>query len=154
MRTYKGRLVTLPENGVFVFGSNTEGRHGKGAALDARTYFGAEQGNANGPQGRSYAIITKDLTKTKHPSVDAVTIALQALGLYLYASQNPYKKFYVAYSGTGTNLNGYTNEEMALMFCGPHYVEIPDNIIFEEEFWKLIVNKKEQHRQEILNKKQ
>lgn len=142
MRTYRGRLVTLPENGIFVFGSNTEGRHGKGAALDALTYFGAERGVASGPQGQSFAIITKDLRSTKHPSVDPCTIAHQIMGLYIYAMQHPEKKFYVAYSGNGINLNGYSNEDMAKLFAGPNYIEIPENIIFEEEFWKLITNSK------------
>ena len=50
---------------VFVFGSNLAGRHGKGAALYARQYYGAIYGNGVGmqgvgAQGSSYAIPTKD----------------------------------------------------------------------------------------------
>lgn len=60
---YKGIITELPENGIFVFGSNTQGRHGKGAALLAKNKFGAIYGQAKGLQGQSYAIITKDLTK-------------------------------------------------------------------------------------------
>ena len=51
----------LKENEVFVFGSNKQGRHGKGAALTARTKFGAIYGQARGLQGQSYAIVTKEL---------------------------------------------------------------------------------------------
>ena len=35
----------------------------------------------------------------------------------------------------GTNLNGYSNKEMAEMFSMSN---IPDNIVFEEEFYKLM----------------
>ena len=45
---------------VFVFGSNLAGRHGKGAALFAREEHGAIYGQAEGRQGNSYAIPTKN----------------------------------------------------------------------------------------------
>lgn len=45
---------------IFVFGSNLAGRHGKGAALDARLYHGAIYGQGIGLQGKSYAIPTKN----------------------------------------------------------------------------------------------
>lgn len=45
---------------IFVFGSNMQGRHGKGAALFARQKWGAIYGQAVGLQGQSYAIPTKE----------------------------------------------------------------------------------------------
>src|SRR5258708_22823849 len=45
---------------IFVFGSNLAGRHGKGAALDARKRHGAIYGQGVGLQGDSYALPTKD----------------------------------------------------------------------------------------------
>lgn len=45
---------------VFVFGSNQAGRHGRGAALFARRHYGAIPGRAEGLQGVSYALPTKD----------------------------------------------------------------------------------------------
>lgn len=147
MRTYSGILTELPSNGIFVFGSNTQGRHGKGAALVAKNKFGAIYGQSMGYQGQSYAIVTKDLTKKVHPSIDKFTIQYQIGILYHNAIQNPENDFYIAYSGNGTNLNGYTPEEMTFMF--KNYVNIdfevgewgiPDNIIFEENFAKLIEN--------------
>lgn len=45
---------------IFVFGSNLAGRHGKGAALFAKTHRGAIYGQGQGRQGNSYAIPTKD----------------------------------------------------------------------------------------------
>lgn len=41
--------------------------------------------------------------------------------------------FYVAYSDA-PNLNSYSPREMALMFA---YPDIPDNIVFQEDFAKL-----------------
>ncbi len=135
MKTYKYPLITLPNNGIFVFGSNTEGRHGMGTALTARTLFGAIYGQAKGLQGKSYAIITKDLTKRVHPSIDEDTILKQINALYNYADDNIHLNFYIAYSGKGSNLNNYTPQQMADMF---NYFNIPVNIVFEEEFVKLI----------------
>lgn len=135
MKTYKGLITKLPENGIFVFGSNTQGRHGKGAAKVARNKFGAIYGQASGLQNKSYAIITKDLTKLHTPNISRDYIKSEIRKLYSFANCNPNLEFYIAYSGTGHNLNGYSNEEMAEMFsCWT----IPENIIFEEEFSKLI----------------
>lgn len=134
-KTYTGMINSLEPNQIFVFGSNTQGRHGKGAALIAKNKFGAEYGNPEGPQGQSYAIITKDLTKRTHPSRTPEQIKEQIHNLYEYARENPDKEFLVAYSGTGQNLNAYSNQEMADMFSSE---PIPNNIVFEQEFNKLI----------------
>lgn len=134
-KTYTGMINSLEPNQIFVFGSNTQGRHGKGAALIAKNKFGAEYGNPEGPQGQSYAIITKDLTKRTHPSRTPEQIKEQIHNLYEYARENPDKEFLVAYSGTGQNLNAYSNQEMADMFNSE---SIPNNIVFEQEFNKLI----------------
>jgi len=138
MKTYKGEATKLKPNQIFVFGSNTNGKHGKGSALSARLYFGAKYGQAYGLQGQSYAIVTKDLTKYKHPSISSDHIIEQIKKLYLFAEENPNLDFIVAYSGTKTNLNGYSNQEMANMFSETY---IPKNIIFEYEFSKLIKTK-------------
>lgn len=136
MRTYSGKIAKNLD-GVFVFGSNTEGRHGKGSAKWAKDYYGAIYGQAFGRQGQSFAIITKDLNQKQHPSISRDKIVSQILYLYLYATQHPELNFYIAYSGLGKNLNGYSNREMAAMF----YIKglnIPNNIIFEEEFSKFV----------------
>jgi len=52
-------IKRLEKNQVFVFGSNTQCRHGKGAALTARTKFGAIYGQSKCLQGQS--IVTKEL---------------------------------------------------------------------------------------------
>ena len=134
MKTYKGNITKLKPNQIFVFGSNTQGRHGKGAALTAREKFGAIYGQAYGLQGQSYAIVTKDLTKYKHPSVKTEHIIDQIKCLYEYAEQHEELEFLIVYSGTRINLNGYSNQELADMFFS---IEPPENIVFEEEFLKL-----------------
>jgi len=137
MKTYKGLITELPKNGIFVFGSNTQGRHSLGAAKTARDKFGAQYANPMGRQGQSYAIITKDLTKNMHPSIPRSFIENQISGLYNYALKNPDLDFYVAYSGVGKNLNAYSNQEMADMFS---HIPIVENIVFEVEFSKLLNN--------------
>lgn len=137
-KTYKGQISSLNKNQIFVFGSNTQGRHSKGAALVARLNFGAIYGQAKGPQGQSYAIITKDLTKKYHPSVSKKDIMFQIIELYKYANDNPHLEFLVAYSGEGSNLNNYTPAEMAEMFALVA-TEIPNNIVFEELFSQLVL---------------
>lgn len=136
MKTYKGIITELLPNEVFVFGSNTQGRHGKGSALIAKQKFGAIYGQAKGLQGQSYAIVTKDLTARVHPSISVTYILTQIKELYLLASQTPDKLYYIAYNASGINLNGYSNLAMAHLF-GMHNI-IPDNIVFEEEFSKLV----------------
>ena len=133
MRTYKGKISKLSDNQVFVYGANTQFRHGKGAALQA-IKFGAKYG-VGGYVGKTYSIITKDLTKYKHPSIDSYRIIEQIGKLYSFAIDNKELDFLIAYSGTGNNLNGYSNKEMADMFSS---FKIPKNIIFEESFSKLV----------------
>lgn len=135
MKTYKGLITEINKNQIFIFGSNYQGRHGKGSAKFALDKCGAIYGKAYGIQGNSYAIVTKDLTKYKHPSVETWRIMEQIKDLYDFALENSNLEFIVAYSGKGKNLNGYSNKEMARMFSS---FIIPDNIVFEEDFSKLL----------------
>lgn len=143
-RVYTGDLEVLPANGIFVFGSNTQGRHGLGAAKTAITKFGAIYGLPAGMQGRSYAIITKDISRKPYQQMQKNFIMWQIEQLYFRAiHQYTDKEFYIAYRAKRANLNSYTAQEMADMFCeaakywDPNGV-IPDNIIFEDEFLKLL----------------
>ena len=133
--TYEGKIQFLEPNQIFVFGSNTQGRHGAGAALIAKQKFGAIYGKAEGLQGQSYAIITKDLTSSVHPSRTPNQIKQQIQKLYRYAENTPEKEFVIAYSKDGTNLNAYTNEQMAQFFACSN---IPENILFEKGFAELV----------------
>ena len=134
-KTYRGTIHSLTSNQIFVFGSNTQGRHGKGAALYAKLRFGAIYGQAEGLQGQSFAIITKDLTKKNHPSRTFKQITEQIEMLYKFAKISPDKEFFIIYKGEGENLNSYSPKDLAKMFA---HFEIPDNIVFEEGFYTLI----------------
>ena len=140
-KTYSGNVTSLKPNQVFVFGSNPEGKHGKGAAKNAVDNFGAVYGQGEGSQGQSYALPTKDLRVKENNSLKSIspeTITSSIKKLYDFVTQNPTKEFLVS-DYSGTNLNGYTGQEMANMFnaAGP----IPSNIVFNENFDKLISEK-------------
>jgi hypothetical protein len=123
---------TMPTNGVFVFGSNTEGKHGLGAALTAKEDFGAKYGQAEGLQGQSYAIITKDLAKGKR-SIPRSQLTDSFEKLYKFAAERPELKFYV--TKLGTDLAGYTVSEIKdNLIAAQLGANIPDNIIFPKEF--------------------
>jgi len=148
MKTYKGDITELKDNQIFVFGSNTEGRHGLGSALIAKEKFGAIQGQSEGLQGQSYAIITKDLTKKKHPSRTKEQIIEQIKKLYDFAKANPDKEFLVAYT-ISKNLNAYSFFDMAEMFSS---MDIPDNILFNERFAVLVNAKTVLKKHDKINK--
>lgn len=137
MKTYKGLITKLKPHQIMVFGSNTEGIHGAGAALWALKNAGAIWGQSKGLQGQAYGIITKNLNAKKHPSISIAYILLQLESLQVYAKLASEKEFLIAYSGYGVNLNGYTPKQMANMFS---QIEWPENIVFEEEFAKLLTN--------------
>jgi hypothetical protein len=147
MKTYKGLITSLLENQVFVFGSNPEGIHGAGAAKVAVTKYYAIMGTGRGIMGQSYGLVTKNLTPnyyevvsgTRYPiagvrSVSKLQIKLNILELYSYALKHKEMDFLIAYT-LAPNLNGYSSEEMAEMFS---FAPIPDNIIFNDEFSKLL----------------
>lgn len=98
---------------IFVFGSNTEGKHGKGAALYAKQYCGAIYGQSKGLQGNSYAIITKDLKKGLR-SVSIDFIKNQINEFIEFANNRPHLEFYVTEIGCG--LAGFKISEIAPLF--------------------------------------
>lgn len=135
MKTYTGKLNSLEPHQIFVFGSNPQGRHGAGAAAVAKQLFGAKYGQGRGLMGQSYGIVTKDLNRRIHPSVSPRDIKREIDELYEFAKDRPDLEFFVAYAGKGPLLSGFTNKQMAYLFARK---EIPENIVFEEEFYNLI----------------
>ncbi len=98
---------------IFVFGSNREGRHGKGAALTARLEHGAIYGHAEGIQGNSYAIITKELRRTFRPvTLDEVRDGVERF--LQFAKENQDLEFNVTAIGCG--LAGFTVKQIAPLF--------------------------------------
>lgn len=109
---------------VFVFGSNLEGRHGKGAALEAKKNWGAVYGVGYGRQGNSYAIPTKS---TPYKPLDLETIKLYVDKFQAYAILHPDDTFLVTPIGCG--LAGYTPQQIAPMFD-----KVAENVILPIEF--------------------
>lgn len=96
---------------VFVFGSNLAGRHGAGAALEARRNHGAIYGQGIGIQGNSYAIPTKDESLKTLPLGE---IKLHVEHFKRYAREHPELMFRVTRIGCG--LAGYQDGDIAPMF--------------------------------------
>lgn len=114
---YEGSVY---KGGVFVFGSNLSGRHGKGAALEARSKHGAIYGKHVGMQGNSYAIPTKDVLMRP--------LQLELIESYIedfveFTIQNQHLRFYVTAVGCG--LAGYKGGVIAPLFVNAHHCFFP-----------------------------
>lgn len=106
---------------IFVFGSNLAGRHGKGAALDARREYGAVYGVGVGRTGDAYAIPTKGHSLQTLP---LYVIAGYVKDFILYATDHPELEFFVTRVGCG--LAGYSDDQIAPLFAGaPPNCELP-----------------------------
>lgn len=122
-------IKELKENEIFVFGSNRQGRHGKGAALTARNKFGAIYGQSEGLQGQSYAIITKELRKEYQP-VSLGEIKLGVDTFIQFAKDNKHLTFYVV--ELGCNLAYFTVEEITPLFklaMGIKNIYLPERFV-------------------------
>lgn len=145
MRKYSGPIDKLSDNQVIVIGTNPIGINGSlktgkgGAALFALKRGWISQGermnNCLSKSGKAWGLVTvagPGKKKSKSPE----EIKLNISKLYEFAIKNPDKEFLIAYTGIQNyNLNGYSNKELAEMFS---WFEIPNNIIFEEEFSTLL----------------
>lgn len=110
---------------IFVFGSNLQGRHGKGAALTALRLYGAIPGKGLGHYNNSYALPTK---RTYRETLTIPEIK-QYINMFIaYAENNPDLKFQVTCVGCG--LAGYEHKDIAPMFYSA-----PDNCYFDTK-WK------------------
>lgn len=114
-------------NRIMVFGSNFDGRHGKGSAFFARTNHGAVYGVGVGRTGNAYAIPTKDRYLRTLP-LDAIRRFVDEF-IY-YANAHPDLEFNVTRIGCG--LAGYSEEQIAPMFK-----KAPKNCTLPEGWRKL-----------------
>lgn len=121
-------IQSLLPHQVFVFGSNTQGRHGAGAAKIAKTKFGAIYGQAEGLQGQSYGVVTKDLAKGTQ-SIPLPQIEAQIIELLKFAETHPELEFLVTQIGCG--LGGYQVGQIAELFKGK---VIPINVALPKAF--------------------
>lgn len=90
LRSFKCEGAGLPcgPKQIFVFGSNTEGRHGKGAALVAKHRYGAMTGYSEGLMGSAYAVVCKNL-RLGQRSVPIERIRQQVDDLIIFAQKRP-----------------------------------------------------------------
>lgn len=114
----------LPENTIFVFGSNMAGHHAGGAAKTALEHFGAMKGVGRGWAGQSYAIPTMNehlqqmpLSQIQHYIDD----------FKIYTKNHRRNQYFITSIGCG--VAGYKVEEIAPMFKG-----ISHNVIFPQSF--------------------
>lgn len=119
-----GKIISLPDNHIFVFGSNTAGRHGKGAALDAKNNFGAIPGQGYGLQGQSFGIPTKD---GQLNVLDNAQIQKYVDNFLEFARNNPDKTF--VFTDIGTGLAGKNANEISSMLTN-----VPSNVILSKKF--------------------
>jgi len=118
-------VTHLNDNEIFVFGSNIQGHHGGGAALDALKNFGAIMGQGVGLQGQSYGIPTmQGGVKDIKPYVDE---------FIAFAKAHPELKFLVTRIGCG--IAGFKDKEIA-----PLFVEVAkmENVYLPAGFWEVL----------------
>ncbi len=114
--TLEGRLI-IPQQSIFVFGSNEAGIHGAGAARYAAERRHAKRGVSFGPTGSCFAIPTKDSEIRFTLPMDQIRSYVN--GFINYAVTNPSTWFQVTKIGCG--LAGLKDEEMAPLFNhAPH----------------------------------
>lgn len=101
----------LEANEIFVFGSNTAGRHGAGAARQAMQFFGAKYHEGVGRTGQCYGIPTKDSNIESLP-IELIKPFVDEF--YAYAKAHPELRFLVTEIGCG--LAGNTAEEIKPLF--------------------------------------
>lgn len=121
-RNLEQRMIeSLMNNEVFVFGSNLQGRHGRGAAKDALK-FGAVQGKGRGHYGKTYAIPTVSWEPSYH-FIGWDEVSKEMAVFFGYARQNSHLTFLLTPVGTG--LAGGKIEDLDAMI---DKMEVPSNV--------------------------
>lgn len=120
VRTELEGTPPTPET-VFVFGSNTEGRHGRGAARTARIDYGAIYGQAEGRQGNAYGIVTKELRAGLLP-ITLKEVEAGVKRFMAYAEAHPEIEFKVTKVGCG--LAGFREEDIKPLFTRYRLVHV------------------------------
>lgn len=107
---------------IFVFGSNLAGIHGRGSALQARKFYGAELGVGIGRTGNAYATPTKN----KFLQILPIAIIKSYINDFLsYAELHPDLSFTIVKIGCG--LAGYREDLIRPLFIkAPGNCTLPD----------------------------
>ena len=120
-------IKSLAQKEIFVFGSNQSGRHGKGAAKTALGW-GAVWGQAEGLQGRTYGIPTKNSSITRTLDLDEIKPYVDRF--IDFAKTRPDLIFLVTEVGCG--LAGLRPKDVAAFFKEAVNIE---NIHLPSKFW-------------------
>ena len=122
-------IMSLEPNEIFVFGSNTEGRHGRGAALQARLTWGAKWGVGEGITGQCYAFPTLDGSDGMLTQLPIEAMEASRDRLYDCCRSNPDKTFLLTKVGCG--IAGYQEQTMRDLFLNP-----PNNLLLPND-WEI-----------------
>jgi len=134
-RTTSENITKLEDGQVFVFGSNTIGKHTKGAAKTAMKW-GAKHGHGVGLVGKTYGIPTKGSSMSVSLSIDKIKPYVD--DFIEFAKENPQLTFLVTEVGCG--LSNYKPKEIAPLF--EKAVEV-SNIHLPARFWHKLIKPKE-----------
>lgn len=115
-------MLDKPDDTIFVFGSNLQGIHGKGAALEALAY-GAVRGIGVGLQGETYAIPTREFTHREIKTLSLDVIRSYVEDFVRLTQTSPGRRWLLTAIGTG--YAGYKAHEIAPMFTGVVNCYIP-----------------------------
>ena len=132
MRITPENINRLKNNQIFVFGSNQSGRHGKGAAKTA-VGWGAVYGQAEGLQGKTYGIPSKDKSIRRTLRIDEIKPYVDRF--IEFVKHHPELIFLVTEIGCG--LAGLKPKNVA-----PLFYECKDinNVWLPARFWHKINN--------------
>jgi hypothetical protein len=125
-------IESLKPNEIFVFGSNLQGVHTKGAARFAVNKGWADDRQVEGlsRSGQSFAIPTQS---------DRKALSITEIETYVkefidYVKINPDKVFYVTPLGTG--IAGISNEDIAPLFNELFYSE---NVFLPQKYYDILL---------------
>lgn len=124
---------------VFVFGSNTQGLHGAGAALFAANHAGAAKYKGEGHYGKSYALPTCGPYSKKYRRFPGLPFnqVIEGVNRFLeYAKAHPGLTFFVTRVGCG--LAGFKDAQI-----GPLFATAPSNCRLPPE-WAQYIRKEKQ----------
>jgi hypothetical protein len=129
-RTTEDKITKLKPGEIFVFGSNTSGRHGKGAAKTAMGW-GAVYGQGDGLQGHTYGIPTVNASITGKLSLEKIQGYVD--NFIEFAKTQPHMTFLVTEIGCG--LAGWEVKNIAPLFKEAMNVS---NIHLPKKFWRIL----------------
>lgn len=167
-KTYSGYITSLLPNQIFVFGSNPEGRHGKGVAKLALNKFGAIYGKGHGLQisdtysssllsldeskqyqPKSYALITKNLTPGYYDKISGIVYHSSGMRSVspaqiianikiLYSVAIKMNKYEFLIAYKADGKNLNGYSDGEMASFFDSAGPIPINIVFEDKFYELI----------------